>query len=179
MNLRYCWFMTSQESTGLTFNILFICSGNVCRSPMAEASLKSRVPADLKSKLHISSAGLSTLSGLAPTVEAELSARLKNYDLSAHRSLPATEVLLDKSDLILCMEKNQVKAIQTRMPHIANRVHLISDFGGKHGRDIPDPYGSNIALYKEILNLIDAELTRIEPMIWTLARKKVKPSKKS
>jgi protein-tyrosine-phosphatase len=154
------------------FRIIFICSGNVCRSPMAEASLRYRLPAELKERVAISSAGISTLSGLAPTVEAELAARMKGYNMSQHRSKSASEAALDEADLILCMENNHVKAILSHLPRIADRVHLLTGFKSKRSDDIPDPYGRDIQSYKDILNLIDAELDRVASAIWKMARKK-------
>lgn len=140
---------------------------------MAEASLRSRIPSDLVGYVEVTSAGLSTLSGLAPAVEAELAARLKKYNLANHRSKPVTEILLEESDVILCMEDHQVKALQARMPLLADRIFLLTQFNHGSGREIKDPFGQDIQVYMTTLDLLDEELDRIQPAIWEAARSKI------
>lgn len=150
--------------------ILFVCSGNICRSPMAQASLSARIPGTLRDKVKIASAGLIAISGLPATVEAELAARLKGYDLALHRSRALTETILDGADLVLCMEPHQADIIRRKYPRLASRVHDLCSFAGQPDDCIDDPYGGDIAVYRTIQEKIDEKLARIERKLWTRIR---------
>jgi protein-tyrosine-phosphatase len=156
------------------FQVLFICEGNTCRSPMAEAALKAKVPQTLYEDVEILSAGLSTFSGLAPSTEAELAAERKGYDLSLHQSQQLDETLVESSDLIFCMEPAQTQYLQDRFPQYAGRIHTLRMFGGGVNEPIEDPWQQNVRVYFQTLDQIDAEINRIKTKIWNLARKRKK-----
>ncbi len=153
------------------FQVLFICEGNTCRSPMAEATLKAKVPKTLYDDIEILSAGLSTFSGLAPSTEAELAAERKGYDLSLHQSQQLDETLVETSDLILCMEPAQTRYLKDRFPQSAGRIHTLRMFGGGVNEPIEDPWQQDIRVYFQTLDQIDAEINRIKSKIWNMVRK--------
>ncbi|MBN1552361.1 low molecular weight protein arginine phosphatase [bacterium] len=157
-----------------SFQILFICSGNICRSPMAEASLRSRIPPDLKHVVSIKSAGIRAISGVPPTAEAELAAKLKGYSLRNHRSSPINDLVIETADIILCMEPNQCDYILTRYPRVASKLFPLKAYAQGEYDEIPDPFGFDIHHYRSTLELIDSELTRIEPVLWETIRQKIK-----
>jgi len=87
--------------------ILFVCSGNTCRSPIAEAIFTQMIEEDpyLCELISVDSAGIDALAGSRATKEARLVAEERVSSLEAHRSKPVTKEIAEKSDLILVMEK--------------------------------------------------------------------------
>jgi protein-tyrosine-phosphatase len=140
---------------------------------MAQEAFKSKIPKYLRDSIEVASAGLNTLSGLPPTAEAALAARLKGYDLSKHRSQKAVEETLEQYDIILCMEPEQTRYLKDRHPLLKDRVFTLKAFGGKKEMEIPDPFGTTPQKYIETLDLIDRELIRIRPIIVKAAKAKI------
>ncbi|MHB1425600.1 MAG: arsenate reductase/protein-tyrosine-phosphatase family protein [Gemmataceae bacterium] len=132
--------------------ILFVCTGNTCRSPLAE-SLCKKLLADRLGCLieelpargyHVLSAGLSAAGGGPAAVEAELTARSYGADLSAHRSQPLTPELAERADYILGMTHSHVRALTDYFGHLGLSPRLLDPNG-----DIADPIGSAQPVYDE------------------------------
>jgi tRNA threonylcarbamoyl adenosine modification protein (Sua5/YciO/YrdC/YwlC family) len=141
----------------LRTTILFVCSGNTCRSPMAEAIARkyladrlSVAPDDLEKKgINVLSAGSFALPGAraaAPAVEA-----LKDMgaDLSRHRSRPLSVELIHQADAIYTMSQAHAKAVTTLVPGAAERVSTLDP-----DADIEDPIGGDLPLYVEVAERI-------------------------
>lgn len=96
-------------------SVLFVCTGNICRSPMAEGLARGfalgRRP-DLAGRLSISSAGVAGLDGEPVTVEAVAAMRERGIDISAHRARSTSRALLERSDLVLVMEELQRRYLE-------------------------------------------------------------------
>jgi protein-tyrosine phosphatase len=120
--------------------ILFVCDGNICRSPMAEALLRQILSEKRIEGVEVSSCGLVA----NPTGVAHSSLRRvigPAYKLlENHHSRPFTRELANQSDLILVMENRHVREIVERFPELKPRVHLLTTFAGKDGeiKDFPD-----------------------------------------
>jgi len=169
--------MSKSQADKEKFTVVFICTGNICRSPMAASSLGSRIPKILKNKVIVISAGIRAWNGFAPTVEAELTARLQGYDMSQHRSRSVDESIIRKSDLIICMENEQKTHLLNRFPGILEKTFTLNEFADRTGKienDVEDPYGKDIDAYKSTMSLIDHLLNLSESKIWKMARKKLK-----
>jgi len=132
--------------------LLFVCSGNRCRSPLAAA-----FAADLLARRHgvdrtdlvasgyrVESAGTDCIRGQPPTPEAEAAARRYACDLTGHRSRPLTPTLVEEADEILVMTGEQRASILEFAPDAAGRVRLLD----LAGRDVADPYGGGAAVYE-------------------------------
>jgi protein-tyrosine-phosphatase len=96
--------------------VLFVCTGNICRSPMAEgvawSIVESEHPKGWSSPLSFASAGTAGLTGEPPTREAMLAMESMGIDISSHRARKLSHEVLDKSDLILVMEKRQGRLVE-------------------------------------------------------------------
>ncbi|MDW7682250.1 MAG: low molecular weight protein arginine phosphatase [bacterium] len=153
------------------FNILFVCSGNACRSPMAEGLLKKKLYPDYRKKLTVLSAGTLGLQGNPPTANAITVAREKGVDISQHRSRGVNQQILERSDLILVMASHHRDYIIEKFPSFKNRVFLLKSYAAEgepiENVAISDPIGENLSFYRTIINQIERELDRILPAIKT------------
>jgi protein-tyrosine phosphatase len=145
---------------------LMVCVGNICRSPMAEAVLSSRLRS-LGRPGRVESAGISALVGEpADPIAAELM-RERGLDISRHRARQLTPELLGDFDLVLVMEEGHRRAVEQLHPASRGRVQLLGRFGGF---DIPDPYRGSRADFEKVLVLIDRGIGGYEKAFWSQAR---------
>lgn len=124
--------------------VLFVCSGNTCRSPMAAALAASLEPA-----LKASSAGLSAAPDQPASQGAMESMRSRGLDLGEHRSRRLDPSLVDGADLILVMTRAHRRALARLFPSALSRTALLKAYarrgaealGGEEGEDVVDPFG--------------------------------------
>jgi len=138
-------------------NILFVCTGNTCRSPMAEGFLKKIWPED-KNKVKISSAGTFTLVGLRPTELAIKVMRDRGIDISSYRSTPLSRNLVEKADLILVMSNLHKKMISEISSVKEGKIFLLKEFASGRKEEIPDPIGESLKTYQECAREIEREI---------------------
>ncbi|MDY6952296.1 MAG: hypothetical protein SWE60_12345 [Thermodesulfobacteriota bacterium] len=136
--------------TGQINNILFLCTGNICRSPFAEGLLKNVVAEKGLQGIQVDSAGLLALPDNAATPLAQQASEEFGVDLSRHRAKSVSESLLTWSDLVLVMEKSQEESLLSAIPDAAGKVLLLRHFGrhGSRRRGIADPYGLQYEAYR-------------------------------
>jgi protein-tyrosine phosphatase len=144
---------------------LFVCTGNTCRSPLAEGMFRKMLAErlgcaddDLADHGHlVISAGLAAAHGSPASSESIELARRQGIDLGRHESQPLTEQLLEQADHVYTMTQNHRDAIDHSRPDLAKHVELLA----RDGSDIPDPIGGRMREYERCEQAIDRHLRSI------------------
>lgn len=123
--------------------ILFVCTGNFCRSPMAEAIFKDLLSQDEKQESYqVRSAGTWTHDGLSASPLALQAMRELGLDIGTHRSHHLTSQDIEEASLILVMTQDHKQALAVEFPQASGKLYLLSEMADK-SYDIEDPSGSD------------------------------------
>lgn len=136
-------------------NILFVCSGNICRSPLAEAVLRHRVAHQSPAPaIQVKSAGTSATNGLPLSVAMEMILQEQGIE-PHHQSQRLTHELLNWADLIFAMTRAHKALLLTQAPGVQPKLYTLKEFvGDSQQLDIDDPYGSDLDSYRTCANEI-------------------------
>jgi len=138
-------------------HILFVCTGNICRSPIAEYLLRHHMGP--KISWQVRSAGLTAVNGLAASQPAIEALSELGVDLTPHRSHSVTKEMIDSATLIVVMTTFHALELKQRFPEAQDRIYLLKSFQpSSKGGDIPDPIGGEIHTYRTIRDEIDEAL---------------------
>ncbi|HQO58430.1 MAG TPA: L-threonylcarbamoyladenylate synthase, partial [Candidatus Omnitrophota bacterium] len=148
--------------------ILFICTGNSCRSVMAEYLLRQALQD--RDGVEIQSAGTGVFLRSPASQETMHVLARRGIDASMHVSQPVTNVLLNQADLILVMTRTHRQQILERLPAVENRVYLLGEFNDdpavrQTGPDIPDPIGKPAEAYEGCLLFIQEAVEKLVKLI--------------
>lgn len=134
--------------------ILFVCTGNTCRSPMAEYLF--RYWAGPKSAWKAASAGVSAFSGISASPSAIALLKERGVDASKHRSQPVTREWIDRAGLIVVMTRDHREILRRQFPDAAEKIVLLTSFGErKRPADIDDPAGYGPDVYRKVMSDMD------------------------
>jgi len=145
-----------------SFMIVTVCTGNTCRSPMAEILLKKRLADRMGCKIEeledrgvlVLSAGIAAMAGGRAAEEAVSTMQARGLDLGAHETQPLSDRVVRYADLIITMTRGHREAILAQWPDARDRVFLLSQDRG----DVADPIGGPSELYRRCADQIDAFL---------------------
>jgi len=157
----------------MTKTILFVCTGNTCRSAMAEGifkkMLKKRTEEDRR--FNIISVGISALQGMSPTPEAIKVMTEQGIDISRHIATQVQEDLVKKADLILVMSNTHKDHIKTKFTFAQDKIYLIKEFAQiskfksiqkiNENYEIVDPLGRPIEFYRIVAKELKENLEKI------------------
>jgi L-threonylcarbamoyladenylate synthase len=156
--LRQGSISTEQIYKFSTINIVFVCTGNTCRSPMAEALAKKAVAEKLKCRVDrlsdigykITSAGVAAVNGIAASPESARFCEAKGTSLANHHSQRLTAKMIDQADYIFAMSRGHLDAIIGINPAAATKCRLLND-----NADVADPIGGGDKIYTICGNTIE------------------------
>ncbi len=141
--------------------VLFLCTGNTCRSPMAEAIARRLAAERGRDDLVLSSAGTSAWDGAPASDGALLVALEHELDLNAHRAQVLTRELVAEADLILTMSPHhRERAIVLGGE---GKTHLLTDYAARSvtGRPVQDPFGGELDVYRETFTELEREISLV------------------
>jgi protein-tyrosine phosphatase len=139
----------------LKMSIVFLCTGNSCRSPIAEALCRRTLARRLGTReselgalgYDIASAGTAAITGGGPSRSALEAAEANGLDITGHESQPMTLALLSNADKIFCMTRSHAAAAETMCPKASDRIELLDP----DGADIEDPIGYPVAQFTRVV----------------------------
>lgn len=143
------------------FNILLVCTGNTCRSPMAQALLADIWQKEPRKKqLNLRSAGVFTFDDMTASPEAIQVMQESNIDISDHKSRQVTEELVASADLILTMTESHRQQMLEIFPQYAPIIHTITAYIG-HDDEVADPFGQGLDAYYDTLEQLAAIMEQL------------------
>lgn len=138
--------------------ILFVCTGNTCRSPLAEHLLKAMA----KDRYEVKSAGIAAFDGDAAAEHVHQVLQEKGITIT-HRAQPVTPELIDWADLVLTMTKQHERILQESFPEQVEKIVALKAYVMEQetNLDVADPFGGSLEVYRQTRNELEELLERL------------------
>jgi len=147
--------------------IIFVCTGNSCRSVMAKGLFEKKVREKSRNDIEVTSAGIAAPMGLQASMETQRLLRDEGIDASGHRAQRTTADMLKRCDLILVMQRFQEEALLKNYSFLKGRVFLLKEFS-KFDQDkleVEDPIGKGMEVYKKCFSTIKVAVERLIDLV--------------
>lgn len=140
------------------FTILFVCSGNTCRSPMAKGILEKKLE---NKNVTVFSAGTIAQPGILPSDFALITAQKYGADISHHLSSPLTKELIIDADLILVMSTKHKDRVIELVPKAKSKTFLLKEYASGLPEEIEDPVGQPLEVFEKVASEVNENLEKI------------------
>ncbi len=162
------------------FKIVYVCTGNICRTPMAVALTQKKIKEEnLTNIIEVDSVGVWAADGAPASENTRRVCQEQGLDCSQHRAKSVDLLTLKDADLVLCMAEKHKRDLLAIFPHYKQKIYTLKEFAHPAPpvhRSIDDPYGLKIEAYRRTFQEIAGEVDRFWETIKQLALQKVKSS---
>jgi protein-tyrosine-phosphatase len=141
--------------------IMFICTGNICRSAMAHWLMKKKLQEKNINNIEIYSSGIYAENGDTSTEEAIEVMEEYGVNLKQHKATNTAKSNIKEMDLILCMTASHKHALMQIYPNLSNKIYTLKEYVGINEIDIKDPWGYGIVTYRYCASEIDMCLDKL------------------
>lgn len=143
--------------------VLLVCSGNTCRSPLAEVLLRDALASAGRDDVTVTSAGTGAWDGAPASEGSYLVALERGLDLSRHRARVVTRDMIDDADVILAMGSSHLKRLIDL--GAGDKAQLLTVYAGEVPSDVMDPFGADVETYRRTADRLDALLRAAVPRL--------------
>lgn len=144
-------------------HVLFVCTGNTCRSPMAEGLFRKAIEG--RNDFEVGSAGVAAYKGSSASPETLSILKKRGASLDGFKSRPVSDALLNQATHVFAMTEGHLAMLEARFSDHADKFYLVREFSGisdkRQGIDVPDPIGMGTAAYEEVAKVLEAAIPKI------------------
>lgn len=141
--------------------LLFVCSGNTCRSPMAEVLMRRALEDGHIEGVEVTSAGTDAFTGEAASANARAAVGERGLDLAGHRARRLDRGLIEEADLILTMTSRQKDRVVSLVPRAIEKTFTLKEFVSGERLDVADPFGQSLEAYRRAADEIAEAVARV------------------